>query len=508
MKPRVTMRKALSDPALLGNMLKGNSWFGWKVLLIAAAGERLTDVERVEYRRLTNRPHEPGAMIKEFVAIAGRRSGKSFAMACFLIWIACLCDHSDALKPGELGVALCVSRDQRIAKIILNYCDGILAASPLLKSLVVNRTADSIELRGNIFIEVRPCSSKTLRGITAIAIVGDEVAAWFTSVDFANPDVEVIASVRPSLMTTHGPLLLVSSAYAKYGVLYDAYRRDFGPNGPADVLVAYATSRDLNPSLSQAEIDREIERDPLRNRSEYLSEWRDDISGFISREVVEACVSDFRELPPVPTTSYSCFIDAASGVEDGDSYAAAIAHRSGDLIIVDALREVRAPFSPAAAVANTIIPLCRAYHVHKVWGDNYAGEFAREPFRHAGLGYERAKLHKSELFRDPMLPLLNSGKLVLPRNERAISQICALECSTRRSGKDEITHPIHGHDDVANAIAGVAYYTYSRHGGYDTSYSGWSDPPPAADGTDRNSEAFKNQLLAFCNGMVLRGGRW
>ena len=172
-----------------------------------------------------------------------------------------------------------------------------------------------------------------------------------------------------------------------------------------------------------------------------MSEWRDDVEGFISREIVEACVGDFRELPPVPTTSYRCFIDAASGVPDGDSYVAAISHRSGDLIIIDAIREQRAPFSPAAVVADTIIPLCRAYRIHKVTGDAYAGEFAREPFRQAGFGYELAKPHKSELYRDPMLPLLNSGKLVLPRHERAISQICSLECSTRRGGRDEISHP-------------------------------------------------------------------
>jgi hypothetical protein len=346
--------------------------------------------------------------------------------------------------------------------------------------------------------------------MTAIAIVADEAAHWFTSVDFANPDVEVLASVRPSLQTTKGPLLIASSTYAKYGVLYDSYKKYYGANGPADILVAYDTSRGLNPSLSQAAIDRELERDGLRNRAEYLSEWRDDVEGFISREIVEACVGDFRELPPVPTTSYRCFIDAASGVEDGDSYAAAISHHNGDLIVIDAIREVRAPFSPAAVVTDVIVPLCHLFRIHKVWGDAFAGEFPREPIRQAGFGYEKVKPNKSELYRDPMLPLLNSGKLVLPRHDRAISQICSLECSTRRSGKDEITHPTHGKDDVANAIAGAAFLAYSRSGSYDASYAGWQpDAPSETDAkVDRNSETFRNQLLAFCNAMTITGGRW
>jgi hypothetical protein len=135
MKARVTMRKALHTSALLGAALEDASWYGWRVLLIAAAGERLTDEERKEFTRLTGRAKEPGKMVKEFIAVAGRRSGKSFAMACFLVWIAGLCDHTDALGPGELGIALCISRDQRIAKVILNYVEGIITASPLLKSL-------------------------------------------------------------------------------------------------------------------------------------------------------------------------------------------------------------------------------------------------------------------------------------------------------------------------------------------------------------------------------------
>ena len=91
MKPRISMRDSLRDPALLGSALKGDSWYSWRVLLIAAAGEPLTERERVEFKRLTGRDKEPGKMVKEFIAIAGRRSGKSFAMACFLVCIAGLC---------------------------------------------------------------------------------------------------------------------------------------------------------------------------------------------------------------------------------------------------------------------------------------------------------------------------------------------------------------------------------------------------------------------------------
>ena len=455
-----------------------NSWFGHRVLLIAAAGEELTDIERKEFKRLTGRDREPGKMVKELVAIFGRRSGKSFMTAVFVVWIAALCEHRANLAPGEVGVALIISRDQKIAKIILNYIEGILQSSEQLKNLITRRTQDTIELSNSISIEVRPCSASTLRGPTYIVIAGDEIAQWFTSVDFANPDVEVLAAVRPGLKTTRGPLLMVSSAYSQHGVLYDTWRKDFGPDGNPDILVAYGASRDLNPLLSQEEIDADIERDPIRNRAEYLSEFRTDTSGFIDRKVVEDCIGDYVELPPEHNIVYYMFLDAATGVPNGDSYTAAISHRVGRKVIIDAIREVRAPFSPSEVIANVIVPLAKQYKIYKIFGDNFAGAFAQEPIRDAGLQYEIWPKHKSDIYRDPLLSLLNSYQITLPRNDRGVNQICSLENSTQRSGRDQISHPSHGHDDIANAIAGAAAAAYNDAStSFDTSWSFVGDGP-------------------------------
>ena len=458
MKPKISMRKALSDPKVLGRALQGPSWFGWRVLLIAAAGEKLTSKERAEFKRLTGRAHEPGRLCRELICIFGRRAGKTLAISTFDCWIAACCDHRDVLACGETGVALLISRDQRVAKIALDYIDGILRDSPVLSQLIANRTADAIELSNRINIEVRPCNRVSVRGPSYVSVIADEVAHWFTSADFANPDVEILASARPGLMTTRGPLLMVSSAYAKYGVLYDAFCKHYGPDGAIDILVAYGGSRDLNPSLPQADIDRELEADPVRNRAEYLSEWRDDCEGFIPRDVVEACVGDYRELEPRPGIIYYCFLDSASGSDGGDSYAIAISHRESDgCIIIDAVREIVPPFSPSAVVSDVLVPLCKAYRIDgKVWGDNYAGNYPKELVAKAGLYYDLWQQHKSEIYRDPLLPLLNSKKITLPRIDRLINQICTLERSVKRSGRDEITHPTHGHDDLINSVAGGA----------------------------------------------------
>jgi hypothetical protein len=65
-------------------------------------------------------------------------------------------------------------------------------------------------------------------------------------------------------------------------------------------------------------------------------------------------------------------------------------------------------------------------------------------------------------YADPFLALLNATKITLPRHERAVNQICALERSALRSGREQINHPTHGHDDIANAIAGAADRVYGN----------------------------------------------
>jgi hypothetical protein len=134
-------------------------------------------------------------------------------------------------------------------------------------------------------------------------------------------------------------------------------------------------------------------------------------------------------------------------------------------VTVDAIREVQPPFNFFEVVQTVLLPLCKVYGVTSVTADNYGGELARDPVRRAGISFKLAEKHKSELYRDPFLGMLNACKIDLPHHDRAVNQICSLECSTQRSGREQITHPTHGHDDVANAIAGAVDLAYS-HSGY------------------------------------------
>lgn len=463
MIPQTPIREALKDPLLLGHVIADDSWSVWRTLLIAAMGEALTDDERVIFKQFTGREREPLQRVNELAVVAGRRGGKTRAMAVLVSYLATLCDHSDALARGETGVLLCIAQDQRVATKILDFVEADIQNSDILRGLFRSRRADTIELASNINIEVRPASFRKLRGPTYIACIADEVAFYFTDSEYANPDIEILAAVRPGLLTTRGPLIMASSPYAKKGVLWDTYRKHYGNDGAPNVLVAKGTTREFNSTIPQSEIDRELERDRARNTAELLAEFRSDLESFVSLEVVESCIGSYYEIAPAAITSYHAFCDVASG-SGKDAFALAISHKEKDSIIIDCVREKRPPFMPSEVIAE-FAPLLKQYRISKIVGDRYGGGFPPEAFQRCGIRYEPAKKTKSELYVD-LLPLLNSRRITLPRNERLLSQIVGLERTvTRGSGKENIDHARDAHDDISNSVAGAAMLALT-HGNY------------------------------------------
>ncbi len=132
----------------------------------------------------------------------------------------------------------------------------------------------------------------------------------------------------------------------------------------------------------------------------------------------------------------------------------AIAHREKEVVVLDALRERKPRFSPEAVVGE-FSALLKSYRVGTVRGDRYAGEWPRERFRKAGIGYRPADKPKSDLYRD-LLPALNSTQIELLDHPKLVNQVCALERRTARGGRDSIDRAPGAHDDLANVLAGVA----------------------------------------------------
>ena len=76
----VSVRRALTDPGLLGSVLGGDTWRAWRTLLIAAMGESLRDDERALFGKLTGRQREPSQRVEELIGVIGRRGGEGLGI--------------------------------------------------------------------------------------------------------------------------------------------------------------------------------------------------------------------------------------------------------------------------------------------------------------------------------------------------------------------------------------------------------------------------------------------
>jgi len=386
------------------------------------------------------------------------RGGKSRSQAVLATYQAVFVDHSKALVIGERPAVLCLAENQKQALVVYGYVCGIIESTPMLARLVTNKTADTLSLSNGIDITVRAASFRGLRGLTNVCVIADEASFWYDEQSgSANSDEEILNAVRPSLATTGGPLIVISSPYAKKGAVYDAWRKHFGAEGrDPRILVAQGASRDFNPSLPQSVVDRAYERDPAAASAEYGGEFRSDIAAFLSREIVEAAVDrGVLVRPPRPGVVYWSFTDAASGTAR-DSYAMGISHKEkeGDLVVLDVAHEIRPPFNPQNATAE-VAALLKTYNIKVVTGDKWAPGFVAEAFARHGITYRYSVDDRSEVYLEA-LPLFTSGRARLVDNERLVMQFSSLERRTSSTGRDRVDHGGGDrHDDLCNAAAGA-----------------------------------------------------
>jgi hypothetical protein len=439
--------EALTDKALLGQFIEDpQTWRAWFTFLRSFFGLPPVDGDMDVYRECTGRSEWPQEAAKEATVIAGRRSGKSYITALLAAFLAVFREYH--LSAGETGYVIIVSPTRQQSGIIKKYLSGFFRENAFLSPLLIRETREEIELSNRVTILILSADFRSLRGYTAVAGIVDEVA--FLMDEGARPDFEVIRALRPALATTGGPLICISSPYAKRGALYSAWKAHFAKDGDP-IIVWQSPSVLMNPTLATEAIERAREEDPEAAGAEWDAQFRADIESFVSQEAVDACVVPGRfELPPVSHLWYTAFVDPSGG--SADSFTLAIGHEEKGVRILDCIRERKPPFSPEAVVEE-YVALLKEYGVRTVTGDRYAGEWPREAFRKHWIDYVPAEKTKSDLYLE-LLPLINSGKVELLDNDRLINQLCRLERRTARSGKDSVDHPPHGHDDLINAAAG------------------------------------------------------
>jgi hypothetical protein len=442
-----SLREVMSGP--FTKWLGDGDWSPWKSFLSALLAEPMTEAEMAIYRRCTGRETPPATRCDEAWAVVGRRGRKSATAAVLGCYLAVYGTWPRA--PGETVriVIVAMSKDQ--AKYVLDFAQEILNSHPALRRLIKTADSESVTLTNGIKIQCVANNFRSIRGSTIVCAIFDEVARWYDD-RYANPDREVLRSVKPSMLTVPGSLLLgISSPWARRGLLFEKYDRHSGKND-SEVLVWKADTATMNPQVDTAKIAAEYADDPISAASEYGAEFRSDLEAFLSREAITACVAQgIRERPPQAGTSYVGFVDPSGGSRD--SFCGAVAHADKDRAILDAIREFKPPFSPDA-VAAELCEFFKSYNITAVRGDHYGSILTRELFTKRHVAYKVSDRSKSDLYM-AILPAINSHLVDLLDNATLLTQLVLLERSSARSGKDSVDHPTGAHDDVANAAAGA-----------------------------------------------------
>ena len=250
-------------------------------------------------------------------------------------------DYTGLLAPGERAVVPVVAADRRQARQVLAYLKG-MCRLPVVAPFVGRVLKDSVTFTTGAVMEVHSASWRSTRGYSSPLVVLDELAFFANEEGSANLDAEILAALRPALLTLPGSCLLCSSTpYAARGELFTAHERAFGRDAD-DELVWQAGSRTMTPTLDAATIAAAYEADPVAAASEYGAEFRRDVEGFLDGEALRTVTMSGRlELPPAEGVRYVAFADPSGGSQD--SFTLAIAHAGDARAVVDLVRRAPAP---------------------------------------------------------------------------------------------------------------------------------------------------------------------
>ena len=403
----------------------------------------------------------------DITLIWGRRSGKSSAVSSFIVAYEALCGgHHEFIGRTKKQVPrfIQIAQDLATAKanlrqFILDYLESSPIGKRELGDLGQSVTADEIRLK-NALIVVGPPSIKIRSQAIAVAAL-DELAVWSKDTDAAMPDFEVQRAVTPAMAQfPHAKLVKTSTPMTKEGLLWAAH--ETGTQGrlvgmPAHhrgtLVLTTPTASSGNPVVTRAYLERERAKDPEAFSREFLAQFADSVSGFLSAQLLHAAVpKGLRQRPAKPDTLYVATMDPAFR---RDTFALSIGHIEDGKFVLDLLEGWRGtrdvPISPAV-VMTYIAGRLKEYGIRSIVSDQYHMESLQELAEQQDFALEPFPLTnqvKKQMWGEFAL-MLAQGKLALLDHPDFIDECAKLEKTLTASGATQISGT---RDDYAMCVA-------------------------------------------------------
>jgi hypothetical protein len=445
----VDIISAIKDPKLFRDTLSDAQ----ETALRSLYGLPLTDAQLEIYTRATGNGVYTPREYREATIIAGRRSGKSSRIAANVaVFEACFRRH--VLATGERGYVVVLAATRRQATIVYSYVLARLEGSPYLRKLLAAEPKiEEVELTNGISIVVQTANYRSIRGLSIVCAICDELAFWSDDISGANPAEEVLKAVRPGMANfKNAKLIKTSSPWAKSGVVFSDFRdRDKHP----EMLVWRLGTREMNPSLDPKFLDEEERRDPESFEREYNACFYESASAFLPADAVESCVVRGRtELPPKEGAYYTASLDAAFR---GDAFSFALVHSSGDKVVQDVIRSWKGSKSAPVNLARTLAEITETlarYGVRKIHGDSFCSEPIRQSLKEKGIEFVQVTTlgSRAASLWNSLRTLIMGSRAELLDDAETLSELKKLELVVT-SGGNERVQAMQGHDDRAVVLA-------------------------------------------------------
>lgn len=445
--------EALERPEFFGHAFKDLSTFqAWLTFLRTVYGLPFqSEQELATFQECTKRTAPMVGGHKEIYAVCGRRGGKSRIMSTIAAFEALWGGWGEGLAPGELAFIFLIAFDKTQAGQLFRYTKGLL--EPFMTKEDKNRiTSDTIELKEQrTVIMVKAGMFQAVRGFSTAVILLDELG-FARSDNSAQPVEELVAALTPSIME-NGLLVGASTPFTPFGFFYEQYDQHFGRDED-EVLCWHGGTLRMNPTFSKSKIEKDIKKDKARYESEYNATFRSDIENLLPKFMIEAAMTR-KQTMPEPGRRYEAFIDASSLRQDSFTMAIGYVGEEGKAVV--ARLEERTPPGDPGAVTIEYSNILKSYGVKSVRADSYAKGWVESGFRKQGIVVEMADLPASGLYSE-FVALLAMSRLELVKHDRLCLQLQQLERRVQPGGREQITHPEGGHDDIANSVAGLCVY--------------------------------------------------
>ena len=235
----------------------------------------------------------------------GARMGGSYLCALYLLFLGLTVPVE--LAPGEDAFCLIVAPTMDMGKQPYKYIVGAVLSDPKLAELVISKPGiHNLRIRrpldGQVVLfQVTAASPRgtTLRSRSLIAALLDECCFFRDPESGAINDTELKRAIEPRLVTG-GKCLIISTAWARRGLLWDLTQKNFGH--PQTCMSAIVPTLLVRDTEQNRRIYNELsESDPDNAEREFnciaLSVGASD---FFDKEALDACIdNDVPALSPI-----------------------------------------------------------------------------------------------------------------------------------------------------------------------------------------------------------------